>query len=137
MLGSTATDLVHRAPCSILIGRKGAPPKLGRIVVGVDGSPESAAAFSVAQGLADRFNADLWTFVARRGKSVNHKLIDAITTRHEGSPDEPVQALVTASADADLLVIRSRGLHGLEALGSVSERVAHEARTTNGGRSRA
>jgi nucleotide-binding universal stress UspA family protein len=31
------------------------------------------------------------------------------------------------SADADLLVVGSRGLDGFRALGSVSERVAHEA----------
>jgi nucleotide-binding universal stress UspA family protein len=36
-----------------------------------------------------------------------------------------VQALVSAAADADLVVVGSRGLHGLKALGSVSERVAH------------
>lgn len=130
LLGSTATDLVHRASCSVLIARMGAPAKLGRIVVGVDGSPESAAAYAVAQGLADRFDAELWTVVAWRGKSVDRKLVETITTRHEDSPDEPVRALVTASADADLLVIGSRGLHGFKALGSVSERVAHEARTT-------
>jgi nucleotide-binding universal stress UspA family protein len=39
----------------------------------------------------------------------------------------PVDALVAASAEADLLVIGSRGLHGLASLGSVSERVAHRA----------
>jgi nucleotide-binding universal stress UspA family protein len=39
----------------------------------------------------------------------------------------PVPALVSASADVDLLVVGSRGLHGLRALGSVSEQVAHKA----------
>ena len=32
--------------------------------------------------------------------------------------------------DADLLVVGSRGLHGLRSLGSVSERVAHQARSS-------
>jgi nucleotide-binding universal stress UspA family protein len=36
-------------------------------------------------------------------------------------------ALVAASADADLVVLGSRGLHGIKSLGSVSERVAHQA----------
>ena len=36
-------------------------------------------------------------------------------------------ALVEASRDADLLVVGNRGLHGLRALGSVAERVAHQA----------
>jgi nucleotide-binding universal stress UspA family protein len=48
-----------------------------------------------------------------------------IVDDHEDLPDEPVQALVSATADADLMIVGSRGLHGLKALGSVSERVAH------------
>ena len=41
----------------------------------------------------------------------------------------PVEALVerAAEANADLLVVGSRGVHGMAALGSVSERVAHRA----------
>jgi Universal stress protein family len=42
----------------------------------------------------------------------------------------PVDALVAASAGTDLLVLGSRGLHGLDALGSVSERVAHTAKSS-------
>jgi nucleotide-binding universal stress UspA family protein len=45
----------------------------------------------------------------------------------EDSPDAPVRALVAAAADADLVIVGSRGLHGVRSLGSVSERVAHEA----------
>lgn len=41
--------------------------------------------------------------------------------------DDPASVLTAAGADADLLVLGSRGLHGLRALGSVSERVAHRA----------
>jgi nucleotide-binding universal stress UspA family protein len=40
----------------------------------------------------------------------------------------PVDALVDAADDCDLLIVGSRGLHGLAALGSVAERVAHRAR---------
>ena len=40
----------------------------------------------------------------------------------------PVDSLVAAAEQADLVVIGSRGLHGLASLGSVSERVAHRAR---------
>ena len=40
---------------------------------------------------------------------------------------QPVPALVERSREADLVVVGSRGLHGLRALGSVSERVAHRA----------
>jgi nucleotide-binding universal stress UspA family protein len=36
----------------------------------------------------------------------------------------------TAPRTVDLVVVGSRGVHGLRALGSVSERVAHQAHCT-------
>ena len=102
-----------------------------RIVVGVDGSPESVAAYAEARRLAERFDAELWPVVAHGGKPVERRLVDLIVdSRREESPDEPVGALLAAAADADLLVVGSRGLHGLRALGSVSERVAHQAHSS-------
>ncbi len=77
-----------------------------RIVVGYDGSPHADAAQAAADRLARRFGASVRVLTAPQG---------------------PVGALVQAGGDADLLVVGSRGLHGLKALGSVSERVAHEA----------
>lgn len=106
LIGSTATELVHKAPCSVLVARRPLTRFPSTIVVGVDGSKESAHAEAVAQGLTDRFGASL--------------------VRVENAA-EPVDDLVDAAADADLLVVGSRGLRGVKALGSVSERVAHEA----------
>jgi len=40
---------------------------------------------------------------------------------------EPVEALLDAAGRCDLLVLGARGLRGVRALGSVSERVAHRA----------
>jgi nucleotide-binding universal stress UspA family protein len=48
----------------------------------------------------------------------------------ETRPGRPVEALVEAAATADLLVMGARGLSGLRALGSVSERVAHRAESS-------
>jgi nucleotide-binding universal stress UspA family protein len=133
VMGSTATGVIRKAPCSVLVARKrsesdGFPNK---VVVGVDGSPESAAAYAVARRLSERFDAELWPVVADGGKSVDRRLVELIIDgRREDSPDEPAAALVAASADADLLVVGSRGLHGLKALGSVSERVAHQAHSS-------
>jgi nucleotide-binding universal stress UspA family protein len=125
VLGSTATELVHKAPCSVLVARQADPAFPRRIVVGVDGSPESAVAYAVARHVSERFSAELEPIVAQGGEGVDEQLVAKIVDHHEDLPDEPVQALVSAAADADLLVVGSRGLRGLKALGSVSERVAH------------
>jgi nucleotide-binding universal stress UspA family protein len=129
VMGSTATAVVHRAQCSVLIARGAGDDFPRRIVVGVDGSPEAAAAYAVAREIARRFGSQLWPVVAHGGDGLADDAVARIVDyHHEDSPDEPVEALVAASADADLLVVGSRGLHGLKALGSVSERVAHRAR---------
>jgi nucleotide-binding universal stress UspA family protein len=133
VIGSTATEIIHKAPCSVLVTRKGSE-SVGfpsKVVVGVDGSAESAAAYAVARRLSERFDAELWPVVATGGKPVDRRLVDRIIDgRREESPDEPVSALVAAAADADLVVVGSRGLHGLKALGSVSEQVAHQAQSS-------
>jgi nucleotide-binding universal stress UspA family protein len=133
VMGSTATEVIHKAPCSVLVTRSqsrgGEFPN--KIVVGVDGSPESAAAYAAARQLAERFDVGLWPVVAHGGKSIDRRLLDQIVgDRREELQDEPVRALIAAAAEADLLVVGSRGLHGLRALGSVSERVAHQAHSS-------
>lgn len=108
-LGSVASRMLHRAPCSVLVARPAASgiwaPR--RIVVGVDGSPEADAALAVARELETRFEASARVLRVDTGR--------------------PATALADAASDADLLVVGSRGVHGARALGSVSERVAHDA----------
>jgi nucleotide-binding universal stress UspA family protein len=133
VMGSTAGEVIHKAPSSVLIARgRGASGSFpSKVVVGVDGSPESAIAYATARELAERFDAELWPVVAHGGKAVDRLRVGQIVGRdREELPDDPVAALVAAAADADLLVVGSRGLHGLKALGSVSERVAHQARSS-------
>lgn len=129
VMGSVATEIVHKAPCSVLVARKrsGAFPR--KIVVGIDGSPQSLAAYAVAKQLAEKFETELVPVLAHGGQQIEGHLVDQLVGHYrEELPDEPVTALVAASADADLLIVGSRGLHGIKALGSVSERVAHQAR---------
>ena len=44
VMGSTATELIHKAPCSVLVARRRSDSDEfpNKVVVGVDGSPESA-----------------------------------------------------------------------------------------------
>jgi len=104
LLGSVAAAVLHDAPCSVLLCRldEGRPRAFRSIAVGFDGSPPAAAALQAAEAIAERLGAGL--------------------TVVEDAPD-PVEAL--SDAACDLLVLGSRGVHGIRALGSVSERAAH------------
>ena len=128
LLGSTATLLLHDAPCSVLLARETTHLMPRRIVVGVDGSPESAVAYSVARYLAGRFDGDVSVVVAEGKKTIDPAAVSLIVgDGFHVIPEEPVRVLTAASANADLLVLGGRGLHGIKSLGSVSERVAHRA----------
>jgi len=125
--GSTTTELVHKAPCSVLVARPAGSGFPGQIIVGVDGSPQSALAYSVARYLGERFDSEVRPIVASGGAPVDPEQVRRITDWYQDVREPATRALISASRGADLLVVGSRGLHGLKALGSVSERVAHEA----------
>jgi nucleotide-binding universal stress UspA family protein len=129
-LGSVATTMLHEAPCSVLVARpplvEGEFPR--SIVVGIDGSPESAVAAAAAFSLGDRFGVEVWPVASTSGKGIDLDAVQAIATGVVLDKRRPVDVLVTAASDSDLLVVGSRGLHGVRALGSVSERVAHQTR---------
>jgi nucleotide-binding universal stress UspA family protein len=126
LLGSVATETLHKAPRSVLIART-SEHAWGTIVAGVDGSRESLEALAVARGLAvDRYGK-LDAIVADAGKPLDIDQLVPVVGEIRWAHTHPVDALVAASATADLVVVGSRGLHGLKSLGSVSERVAHQA----------
>lgn len=129
VFGGVAGELLHQAPCAVLVARPvsdlGAFPR--EIVVGIDGSEEAERAFDVACGLAARRHSTLRSVVALGGKRANLAPVARRHRRAKDFPAAPVPALVEAASGADLLVVGSRGVHGIRALGSVSERVAHEA----------
>jgi nucleotide-binding universal stress UspA family protein len=126
LIGGVAGELLHKAPCSVLIARPCPSSDFPRtLVVGHDGSPQADDALAAARQLATRFGSPLQVVVALRGKVVNFS--PARMPWAETVDQRAVEALVEAADAADLLVVGSRGLHGLKALGSVSERVAHNA----------
>jgi nucleotide-binding universal stress UspA family protein len=126
-LGTVGTTVLHEAECSVFFAR---PPLFlheypASVLVGIDGSLESRAALEVGREIAARSGAVLRTvFAGSEGDAVAARLVEPeLVVDHR----EPVEALCALGADADLLVVGSRGVHGIRALGSVSERVAHRA----------
>lgn len=128
-LGSVSTHLLHEAPCAVLIARGSIEldrwPR--RIVVGVDGSTHSARAIEAATALAARCDAELRAIVASKDAHVDLGAARRVAPDCEEHDARAVDALGVASEQADLIVVGSRGRRGLRALGSLSERLAHEA----------
>ena len=129
VFGGVGGELLHKAKCSVLLARPVPDETIfpQRIVVGIDGSDESERAYEVASGIAKSRRSTLRSLAACGGERIT---FDEIAERHpevSASMAHPVPALVDAASCADLLIVGSRGLHGLRALGSVSERVAHHA----------
>jgi nucleotide-binding universal stress UspA family protein len=131
LLGTVAARMLRDAPCSVLISRPGRDPDAWprSVVVGVDGSEESAVAMCVAGLLAGRFGAAIRPIASTKDR-VDEDAARAIAPELEQEPGHAVDALVAASESADIILVGNRGLHGLKALGSVSERVAHQARAS-------
>jgi len=131
MLGDTGTELVHDAACSALLV---CPTDVGpwrprKIVVGFDGSTCALAALRAADELADTHGGTVEVVSATGGKAIERDA--AWTERVEAwDPAHPVAALVERSRTVDLVVVGSRGVHGIRTIGSVSERVAHQAHCT-------
>jgi nucleotide-binding universal stress UspA family protein len=130
LLGGVATRMLHDAPCSVLLARAretGTFP--GSIVAGVDGSLASLWAAAVARELGDRLGAPSRVLVADDVSplDVDEGALERSGLELERVDARPVPALLEASREAGLVVLGSRGLRGIGALGSVSERVAHQA----------
>ena len=126
-----------------------------KVVVGLDGSDGSTAALAWACDYAAAVGADVtavqvWGYPSpghRTGISepyddmkleamqrMRDQIEQFIAAKepsvliHSHVVEGPVDdVLVDESHRADLLVVGNRGLHGVRALGSVSERVAHKA----------
>lgn len=128
LLGTVATRMLHEAPCSVLISRPARDPAIWpqAIVAGVDGSAESELAIAVARSVASSCGADL-RVVSATSDQVDRDVAQRVAPELVERDGRAVGVLTTESEKADLIVVGSRGLQGLKALGSVSERIAHQA----------
>jgi len=128
LLGTVAARMLRDAPCSVLVARESADIEAWprTVVAGVDGSLGSAAAFTVARSLAARFGGSVRA-VASAKDQLDREAAQAIAPGLEEHGEPAVEVLAAAAEPPDLIVVGSRGLHGLKALGSVSERIAHQA----------
>ena len=131
LLGTVAARMLRDAPCSVLIAREARDDEAWpqTVLAGVDGSAESGAAFEVAQSVAERVGGSVRAIAATKDQ-LDREAARAIAADLEEVDGPAVTGLAAASEPADLVVVGSRGLHGLKALGSVSERVAHQARSS-------
>jgi nucleotide-binding universal stress UspA family protein len=138
-VGSVASAMAHHAPCSVLIARPAVDNRFpGLIVHASDGSADSLDAAQAAGAISARHGSKVLSVSfdddLDRGRAVAEEaaaLIEdagglAVAECRKGSPHQGIVEFA-ASAQASLVVMGSRGLTGLKALGSVSERVAHRA----------
>jgi nucleotide-binding universal stress UspA family protein len=141
LLGSVGVALAAHAPCPAVIVRhaeRPAGPDAGRVVVGIDGSPESERALEFGFEEASLRGAGLTALHAydrdeQRGLveltsrwAEKHPEVDV---RYHGVHAGPAEALADRSAAAELLVVGSRGRGGFAGLllGSVSQAAIHHA----------
>ncbi len=126
-LGSVASTLAHEADA----------PFPARLLVATDGSDGSAAATRLAGAIARRHESGVMQLHVG-GTSSRHAMAMEAEELMRATGTEPVPltetgpaheriAAAARSQHASLVVIGSRGLRGIRALGSVSERVVHEA----------
>jgi nucleotide-binding universal stress UspA family protein len=141
LLSEVATEVAHRASCDVLIAR----PVMGErafacdLLLAFDGSTSSWRAASAAAAITRAHDARLTIASFGRADEPRRRALAHLTvaltdaTGHEpvivssdGDPLDRIPELARA-VDASVVVMGARGVTGLRALGSVSERVSHTA----------
>jgi nucleotide-binding universal stress UspA family protein len=146
LLGSVSEACIHHAACPVAVVHAFKTARHGRIVVGVDGSRGSRAAFAWAADECRLRNATLHTVVAYEdqwgslaGRIANSDILleleatvahdakrtltsaiaavpQGVVATGETVRSSPARALLEKATDADLLVVGSRGHGGMASL---------------------
>lgn len=150
LAGSTATDLIARAHCPVVIthGLPGNSEDTRPVVLGIDGSPENSPAVGVALDVAATHRRSVLavyvvqspanpeggettgaaaTDVLRRGLSGWTDKYPDVTVEQRVVPGHPGGVLSELSRGASVTVVGSRGRGGFKGmlLGSVSQTLCH------------
>jgi nucleotide-binding universal stress UspA family protein len=141
MVGSAASAALHRSPVPVLVARR--PPEgidfPSRILLASDGTPLSDAAAEMTAIIAGHHGSHVAIVAAheheapfRRGIAEHATQIMAATGTQPvllDEPGPPHRAVANAARDfeAALVVTGSRGLSGIAAVRSASEKIAHAA----------
>jgi nucleotide-binding universal stress UspA family protein len=141
VFGSTASEAAHGTERPLLIAREapGSDPFPKDVLFASDGSPGSWAPARVAMQLAAASGSKLGVVHVEDGKHDDESILDAQlseieqamgtapeVTRPDGSAAKEIVETARAKGSA-LIVAGRRGLRGVKALGSVSERVVSSA----------
>jgi nucleotide-binding universal stress UspA family protein len=126
--GGHEVEALRDASCSVLVARPGwGPSSPNRVVVGIDGSPESRTAEAVARALATRLGCEVVPTVGLQEE------IDLPLLREEREdalvhPGSLVEAVVSTCSARGLVVVgRARGRDGRRRSG-LADRLVHAAR---------
>ncbi|GAA3970311.1 universal stress protein [Gordonia caeni] len=156
LLGSVSTDVSAHADCPVVVVPE-TPRTSGPVVVGVDGSPVSAAAIAEAfqqasmlgtvlvavhtyggyAGVAtfDRIEQGRRQLAEEARESLGSQLAGClgdypdVTVSSVVTMESPAEQIISSAADAQLIVLGSRGRGGFRGLllGSTSQAVLHVA----------
>jgi nucleotide-binding universal stress UspA family protein len=112
--GGPDVEALHDVSCSVLIARPGwGPTKPDKVIVAIDGSPESRAAEAVGRALAQRLDRDVVPVIGL-GDDIELAILREERDDALLDPGRLVDAVVHASSRASVVVVgrgRERGRH--------------------------